>query len=593
MNISNNLKNVYLSGLKKNNYYIFDNKNTTGNIHPKRITIIPTIRPKIYDRLTDLNVSLDISGLVPGDVGKYFANYIYANYNNSTVGNSKPVSIRDIFLTGPYVQNYIYDSYLINTENIFKKSISVNASVNSKIYDNTIVATATYSLNGVIDRDIVYVNGDASFNNANAGKDKAVIASNFILSGASWQNYTIDASSIVTTATIYPKKITHIVSSVSNKPYNGLLDGFGTIDLSGLILTNDISANGTFLFETPDVGNNKRINVSNVYILGSNALNYELSFNTMDTSANITPIQLTINPYTKYYDGTTRVDISNVALSGIIGRAILRLGGTVELDSSLVGSRTMRVSNAYVIGDLSKNYTILPRQDISATILTTGLSIKISDKIYDRTASVDISSVTLNGIKNNNNVFVSSIVAKYINDGSIGDNIRIDISSVVLSGDLSSQYAIGGINTIFGNIIPKTLTISATATNKLYDGLTNADATVQITGGIIPGDNVYINSFSANFDTPDIGDNKTVNITDIQLGGTFVSNYRVLPTTATASVLLNPKLKYCAPSSSGLSTSQSSCIVPNYTNMQSYQTNPNTSRRIKYAMYTTRNSYNS
>jgi len=589
LDISNNLKNVSLIGNKSHNYSIFNSIYTTGNINAKLITIIPTITPKIYDRVTDVNVALDISGLVAIDIGKYFASYVFANYNNSSVGNAKPISIREIFLTGPYVQNYTYDSSLTNTGDIFKRSISVNANANSKIYDNTINATATYSLNGVIDGDIVYVNGDASFNNANAGKDKEVIASNFRLSGDSSQNYNIVTSTITTKATIYPKKIIPIVASSVDKTYNGLLDGFGTIDLSGLILTNDISANGTFLFTTPNAGINKRIDISNIYIAGSNALNYELSFNQLESSANIVPLQLTVNPYTKYYDGTTRVDTSNVALSGMIGSANLKIGGTIELDSSFVGTRTMRLSNAYLIGDLSTNYSIIPEQDISATVLISEVSIRISDKIYDGSANVDVSSVVLYGLKNNDNISVSSIAAKYTNNGIVGNNIRIDISSVVLSGDLSSQYAIGSINNIFGNITPKTLTVSATANNKFYNGLLYADATAQIANGIIPGDNVNIRSFSANFDTPDIGDNKTVIINNIQLGGTSASNYTALHTTTTASVLFNPKIKYCDPLSG--SASQASCIVPDYTNLQ--QTNPNTSKRMKYAMYTTTKSYNS
>jgi hypothetical protein len=591
IDISNNLKNVSLNGNKSPNYTISNNVYTTGNIYPKRITITPTITPKIYDRSTSANVALDISGLVAIDVGKYSANYVFANYNDSMVGTAKPISIRKIFINGPFVQNYTYDSYLITTGDIFKRSISVNANANSKIYDNTINATATYSLNGVIDGDIVYVNGDASFNTANAGKDKEVIASNFRLSGDSSQNYNIVTSTITTKSTIYPKKIIPIVASSVAKTYNGLLDGFGTIDLSGLILTNDISANGTFLFTTPNAGINKRIDISNIYIAGSNALNYELSFNQLESSANIVPLQLTVNPYTKYYDGTTRVDTSNVALSGMIGSANLKIGGTIELDSSFVGTRTMRISNAYLIGDLSTNYSIIPEQDISATVLISEVSIRISDKIYDGSANVDVSSVVLYGLKNNDNISVSSIAAKYTNNGIVGNNIRIDISSVVLSGDLSAQYAISGTNTVFGNITPKTLTVSATANNKFYNGLLYADATAQIANGIIPGDNVNIRSFSANFDTPDIGDNKTVIINNIQLGGTSASNYTALPTTTTASVLFNPKIKYCDPLSS--SASQVSCIVPDYTSVQAHQTNTNTSKRMKYAMYTTTKSYNS
>jgi hypothetical protein len=196
----------------------------------------------------------------------------------------------------------------------------------------------------------------------------------------------------------------------------------------------------------------------------------------------------------------------------------------------------------------------------------------------------------LNGIQNNNAISISSITGTYSNAGNAGNNIRIDVSGVVISGDLSSQYDISGTGIVYGNIIYRPLTVSVTAINKLYDGLTAADANVVITSGIIPGDIVFITSFTANFDTPDIGDDKTVNITNIQLGGSSSNNYTVSSTTTTASILYNPYIKTCNPVSS---SSSSTCNVQNTSNLQSYQTNPNTTTRMKCAIYVTRSSYNS
>jgi hypothetical protein len=65
-------------------------------------------------------------------------------------------------------------------------------------------------------------------------------------------------------------------------------------------------------------------------------------------------------------------------------------------------------------------------------------------------------------------------------------------SSSLASGTYLVTYNISGTNTVFGNITQKTLTVSATANNKFYNGLLYADATVQIANGIIPGDNVNI-----------------------------------------------------------------------------------------------------
>jgi hypothetical protein len=302
-------------------------------------------------------------------------------------------------------------------------------------------------------------------------------------------------------------------------------------------------------------------------------------------------LQLEIQPFTKYYDGTTYVDISNIQLIGMLDNNPIYLGGTAVFSNPYVGTNTISITGAYLTGPYSSNYTVKPNVTISATITKRILTISVKNKIYNKTSQIDISDVTLNGIQNNDAISIATINGIYANNGNAGTNIYITISTVSLSGDLSSQYDISGTQTLYGNISKKPLTLSVTAINKLYDGTTTADANVVITGGIVNGDTVYIVSFNANFDTPDIGNNKTVTITNIQLGGASSNNYAVSPaTTTTASILYNPYIKTCNPVSS---SSSSTCNLQNSSNLQSYQTYPNTSRRMKYAIYTSRISYNS
>jgi hypothetical protein len=590
VDISNNLQNVYLAGDYSFNYYIFNNIYTEGNVNPKPVTIIPTVYNKTYDRVTDANLKLDISGLVMIDNGQYFANYDYANYDNILVGQSKPITVKNIYITGPYVENYTYDTYLTTTGSILPTRLTMNAAPKSKKYDNTSDATAIYSLNGVFENDNVSARGDASFNDKNAGRNKQVTMTNFALSGDSSSNYYLDPSLVLYgTADISPIKLIPIITNISTKTYDGLLDTTGTIDLSGVLSSNQVNANGTFLFTTPNVANNIPVDVSNIYLFGVDASNYELSFNFLSGISNIRPLQLRTREYSKPYDGTTAVDTSNIQLTGMLNNDLVGLGGSATFDSPFVGTRTISINGAYLTGN-SNNYTIHTTHNIPSTITKRRLTIVANDKIYDGSNGVNIPYIYLNGIQNNDTIAISSIDATYTNNGNVATQIRIDISSVVISGDLSSQYDISGTGVVYGNIIPKPLTTSATAMNKLYDGLTAADANVTIIGGIIPGDTVYIISFNANFDTPDIGDNKTVNITNIQLGGPSSTNYIGLPATTTASILYNPYIKTCDPISS---SSTATCNVQNSSNLQSNQTNPNTSRRMKYAMYTTTNSYNS
>jgi len=590
VDISNNLQNVYLTGDYSINYYIFNNIYTTGNVNPRRVTIFPTVYNKNYDRVTDANLKLDISGLVAIDNGKYFANYDYANYNNILVGQSKPITVKNIYITGPYVENYTYDTYLSTTGSILPTRLTINALPQSKKYDNTSDASAIYSLNGVFENDIATVTGVASFNDKNAGRNKPVTMTNFALSGDSSSNYYLDSSLVLYgNADISPIKLIPIIKNISTKTYDGLLDTTGTIDLSGVLSTNQVNANGIFLFRTPDVANNIPVDVSNIYLFDVDASNYELSFNYLSSTSNIKPFKLTILPYSKPYDGTTAVDVSNIQLTGMLNNNIVGLGGSAVFDTPFVGSRTISINGAYLTGD-SNNYTIHREHNIHSTITRRILTIGVNNKTYDASNHVNISYVTLNGIQNNDNISISSIDATYANNGNVENNIRIDISSIEISGYLSSQYDVSETGVVYGNIIPKPLTISPTAINKLYDGSTAADANVVITSGIIPGDTVYIISFNANFDTSDIGDNKIVNITNIQLGGASSTNYVVSSTTTTASILNNPYIKTCNPVSAN---SSATCNLQNYSKLQSYQTNPNTSRRMKYAMYTTKNSYNS
>jgi len=579
IDISNNLKNVYLTGDCSNNYYIYNNIFETGNILPKQITITPNATAKVYDTFTDANVQLEISGLVAIDNGKYFAHYEYSNYYDALKGNEKPIMIQFIYITGPYVQNYIYDTSATSYGDILPAPLTITAIPSSKIYDNTISTTAIYSLNGVFEKDIVNIKGDASFNDKNRGNNKQVIMKNFVLSGDSSSNYYIVNTDIIKygTANIYPAKLIPSIGSISNKTYDGSINTTGTINLSGKISDNQVTADGTFTFTEPRVSNNIPVNVNNIYLIGDDAFNYELSFNYLSGTSNIIPLQLNILPYTKTYDGTTNVSLSEIRVDGMLNGENIGLAGSAVFDSPLIGTRTISINGAYLTGLLASNYTIQSQQIISATITKRNLTITVNNKTYDGSNGVSILNVSLNGIQSNDNVSISSITANYANNGSVQNNIHINVSNVVLTGDLSSQYDIYGTSNVSGNIIPKTLTASASANNKYYDGLTRADANIVITDGLNPGDNVYIISSDANFDTPDIGDDKPVSVSNIQLGGPSSNNYNVLPITTNANIVYNPYIT---------TFSNQTYTKPE----ESYQTTTNTSARIRYSMFVTRNS---
>jgi alpha-tubulin suppressor-like RCC1 family protein len=593
LNLTKN--NVYLTGDSSINYYIYRDEPIFGNILPRRISFEPSVNPKIYDGYTDANVVLDISGLVSNDIGYYNAFYKNANYNNSQAGSSKPINVYNIYLTGSYPANYVFDTYLNSSGDIHKKHLTIYAKANSKVYDGTTTAYASYILNGIVNRDVINISGDASFNDRNVGVNKLVTASNFVLTGPSVENYEIPNMSISIAANITAANLIPSIESVSNKTYDGSLNTTGTIYLSGRFNEDDVSANAIFTFVDPYAGNSKRVDVSNIILYGRDALNYKLKLTDendriTDISgiSNISPLLLKFpNNSSKIYDGTTNFDISNITIYGINNQIQFNVGGTAKTDTPSVGSTSLQISNVYLIGDSSTNY-IINEQDLSAIILKSIIRVSVADASYNSTNKVDISNVVLNGIQNNDDIYVASINASYSNNGVVGKSIPINISSIAIGGSLSSQYDISYSNTT-GNITPAPLTITASASSKIYDGSTYTNASLQIINGIFPGDNVVINNYNANFTTPDIGDNKTVIVNNIQLGGASNNNYIARDVSATANILFNPKIKYCAPTTS---SSSSSCIIPNDSNAQTYQTNPNVSRSMKYSNYVNKNTHN-
>jgi gliding motility-associated-like protein len=84
-----------------------------------------------------------------------------------------------------------------------------------------------------------------------------------------------------------------------------------------------------------------------------------------------------------------------------------------------------------------------------------------------------------------------------------------------------------------GVITAKQLIVIAVASDKPYDGNKNANVILS-SSNKLSGDNVIYPYVLAEFDTPDVGNNKTVTVTGISLAGADAPNYVLSSTTATA-----------------------------------------------------------
>ncbi len=114
------------------------------------------------------------------------------------------------------------------------------------------------------------------------------------------------------------------------------------------------------------------------------------------------------------------------------------------------------------------------------------------------------------------------------------------VNGVTLSGTDAGNYILDTAPiTATADITPATLTVSAIADNKVFDGSTIA--TASLTDNRFSGDILNLTNSSANFSDQFVGNDKVVTLNGITLSGIDAANYRLaLPATAKANIEVLP-----------------------------------------------------
>jgi len=179
----------------------------------------------------------------------------------------------------------------------------------------------------------------------------------------------------------------------------------------------------------------------------------------------------------------------------------------------------------FSLSDILTGYTYNGTETLLSTLWSTS-------SIFEATYSDWVLGTDYNFMYNGN------IVTGFTNAGNYS-NISINI--------LKTGFVEASTGNILGNfvIIPKDITsiIGITAQDKTYDSETNATLnTDSVTfNGMINNDELIISDATANFSDKNVGENKTVNISNIILGGEDALNYNLVDTTATTTATINKK----------------------------------------------------
>ena len=348
-------------------------------------------------------------------------------------------------------------------------------------------------------------------------------------------------TSATATADITPLAIT-VTAVTDTKTYDGTTSSAGIPTItSGSLVGTDTEA-WTQIFDNKNAGSGKHLTPQGVVSDGNGGNNYSVTFIDNTTGVvNARTLIVNATGINKIYDGNTS---ATVTLSDN------RVAGDVLIDSYVAATfsdknaetgKTVGVTGISISGTDVGNYTL----DLTTTTTTADITPKIltvsgttaSNKIYDATtaATVDTTGAVLSGIIGLDTVTVNNTGALgNFDNKNVGTGKTVTVSGMTLGGADADNYAVAQ-STTTADITPRTLTVTATGVNRVYDNSTTA--TVTFSDDRIAGD-IFGYSYTANFIDGSAGTNKTINVTDISISGTDAGNYTLSSTTATTTATI-------------------------------------------------------
>jgi hypothetical protein len=413
----------------------------------------------------------------------------------------------------------------------------VTATAANKVYDGTAAAVGDAGGQPGVRRPLTTASTSATFDSKDVGTGKTVTVSGITISGIDAGNYTVNTST-TTTADITARALL-VTAAAANKIYDGTTAASVTLldnRVSGDVLT---AASTSATFDTKDVGNGKTVTVNGITISGTDAGNYTVNTSTM-TTADITAraLSVTATAANKVYDGTTVASVT--LLDNRVSGDVLTTASTSALfDDKNVGTgKTVTVNGITISGTDAGNYTVNTSTTTTADITARGLLVTATalNKVYDGTPAA---SVTLLDNRVSGDVLTVAFASALFDDKNVGTDKTLTVSGITISGTDAGNYTVNTSTTTTADITVRTLLVTATAANKVYNGTTAASVT--LLDNRVSGDVLTVAFTSATFDTKNVGTGKTVTVSGITISGTDAGNYSHNPTTsATADITARP-----------------------------------------------------
>ncbi|WP_234968948.1 YDG domain-containing protein [Thiomicrospira sp. ALE5] len=552
------ISEITLGGDDAGNYTLLDTSATTQAEILQRV--INLIGSRTYDATTDVAADIfSLDNLVDGEA---------LTLSGSGTVDSKDVSAgtqtvaRGDLALGDGA-NGLASNYTLSdgTHEASFTPFAVEVSgieAESRAYDGTTEAGLTGTA-GVtaLGSDALTVEGTGvgQFADRNVGDDKPVTVTGFTLGGADADNYVLIQPQGLT-ANITPLTITAVDGiTADNRQYDG--STLATLNFGGATFTGKVEGDNLTVsdaqgeFEDANVGTNITVNITGIVIGGEDAGNYLLTEDlTSETTADINARVVALIGE-RVYDQTTGAAAEIFTISNLVEGEALGLSGAGVLDSKNAGDRTLVSLGDLELQDgdsgLASNYRLTGGPNNQVTItpkeLTGITGITANNKSYDGTtnASLNLGDASIEGMLDGDNLTLTGANGQF-EDTNVGTDKTVTIDGFTFGGFDASNYTLpeGYIATTTADILAAALQLIYTGVDRQYDGTTAAqvDVTVQ---GLAEGETVDVLRTAA-FNQANVGDNLTVDITDVSLSGQFAGNYVLSSDTGTTTASITPRI---------------------------------------------------
>jgi hypothetical protein len=209
-------------------------------------------------------------------------NFLYNNQSITSFTNAG--SYTDISISFLNTAYNLGSNNTLGSLTITPKQLTISGSVvNNKDYDGTDSSSLNVgSLSGLVNNETLDVTAISTFDDKNAGTNKNVSVSYQLrdgLNGGLASNYILNGETLI--AVISPKLLNIDGSIVEDRIYNGSIDANVTEGtLSGLIANEELFVTAAGLFDNPEIGFDKNVDVTYQLSDGLNgglASNYRLN----------------------------------------------------------------------------------------------------------------------------------------------------------------------------------------------------------------------------------------------------------------------------------------------------------------------------